>query len=63
VDPDSLEIGEIGDGGRAKAVVDDGGIVVVVRPAASILELVGTCREVPGDDASSGLAMRKPPKD
>lgn len=37
MDRDSLEIGEIGDGGRAKSVGGDG-----VRPAASILEFVGT---------------------
>jgi hypothetical protein len=54
VDRDSLEIG---DGGRAKSVGGD-----KVRPAASILEFVGTGCEVPGD-ASSGFAMRKPPKD
>ena len=57
VDRDSLEIVEIEGEGAVKSVVRDG-----VSGSASILMSVIASGEVSGD-ASSGFAMRRPPKD
>jgi hypothetical protein len=52
-------MGRGGEGeGVLRSVVRDGS-----SPEASILEFIGTSFDVPGDDALSGFAMRRPPSD